>query len=1085
MKRIFYGALFSLLAASGLVSVVVQAQQTNRRGNPTPTNPAYEFYAIDSDDSTSFAPTYNFVDTAYGSWMRLVNWPNTDNSCDTVPMTYDSIEFLYFTESVWILQPPHTIILPSPAPPVTTPGGFVSSNGTICFSGPDTSPVNMALPSTFVNEDLIAPLWADWELRTTGDSSKVFVRGTSDSFYVSFYNLGLKGTNGQVRATFQVAFASSDSSIVFTYRSFDGSFAGVSAAALIQQIATIGLTSRSGDAVMYLHKGYYFASSPTAKFNQPLHNHLAIRFLRMGADAFAITNVTMPPFDRYELSGPQFTPQCKIQNISDTDIKVLVNTVIANAVTGVPFYNKHDSILVSHNVTTTYNAPLAGSISCGSYVITFTISYRNNVSDEWAGNNTFTRYFVALSPQSAPFREEFDAGVNPCAWSNAGADARAASTVLYVPDAPIATGSGPKAVVMNRLDANGNPYTVEVGGDTLTSAPIDLSHASKVSVWFHYQRGLVSDSSEAGIFVRLHSGPELAVPGALGGLAQAGDSLIVEGLMKSGAEWNPQETDWATLGVLSGGFDTKLQTFRIALNGAFLHDHFRLRLRVKARNAESPSLYFEDADNFAIDAIHVEPWRTERTDLEPIDVDLGNGNYTHVPRDLGVGMVPKVRILNNGDYVSLGVCLLHLSIRDALNRLVYDQTELVNFPGANTDSVYVMPTWNIEGSDGPSFTAYVTLLNNIYESYTANDSNIFHKTITIDNSYALDDGAADTVNGNSQPASNFFYDFQSIAPSSADTLRGLSFYFPGAGTASNWTVTIVGNSDSVTRTLSITPTGKGWFNGTFAPYAMAANSVYRIHFVLTSGPNASGDASNGLVYYTYVDSTTPANNRYGFLHPDIVGSFHNSNRISYLSPAASVADAGGYLLPMFRLTTSGSQTFLPVTLVAFTAERASDGSGILHWEMAERDGLNGFEIEREASSYSVGTITAVQQAEHANYNMIDAAAPTASTKYRLIGQMQNGSTSTLGEVELGSWNGANQAFGISVYPNPAIHQVTIGGTSAMESVVVIDPLGRTVLTAQPNATMIDLDLPNLPAGGYWVIAKAGNAIARARVAIVH
>jgi hypothetical protein len=268
MKR---NSLLSALIVSAILAAI-PASVSNamlRRGNPTQgnpgrSNPRYSFYIVDSDDDSPLAPSYNFVDTSYGSWMRMTNWPNNDDACDTVPRAYDSIDFLYFNSPTWILPPPY-LVVPPLGPSFETAGGWVSSNGTIGLSGPDSSPVNVAFPSALVNNDLVAPLWADWEFRTSGDSSKVFVRVTSDSFYVSWYNLGLKGTNGQVRATFQVAFSNSDSSITFTYKSFDGSFGGVSAAALIQSVATIGLTDVNGDAAMYLHKGYYFATNPATQ----------------------------------------------------------------------------------------------------------------------------------------------------------------------------------------------------------------------------------------------------------------------------------------------------------------------------------------------------------------------------------------------------------------------------------------------------------------------------------------------------------------------------------------------------------------------------------------------------------------------------------------------------------------------------------------------------------------------------------------------------------------------------------------------------------------------------------------------------
>ncbi len=1092
MIRIASFSLVWLLSMVSIFSGVVQSQQHDRRGNPTLSQPHYQYYIVDSDDSGALVPTYNFVDTTYGTWQRLTNWPNNDNSCDSVPTGYDSIGYLYFSYIIEILSRSVYVGFDSLTnTPIYSPGAWVSTNGTICPLGADSSPLNVAMPSTLIGKDLVAPLWADWELRTAGDSTKIFVRCANDSFYVSFYNLGLKGTNGRVRATFQAAFSTTDSSITFNYRSFDGSWQGVPATELIQQVSTIGLTDWSGDAAMYLHKGYYFANSPTPKYDLSLHNGLSIRFLRMVNDAFLVPNVTMPPNDRYELGTTQFTPQCEILNISDSQIRIFVNTVITDLSDNRPFYNAYDSLDVTQGNPVYFNAPTAVGIGCGTYKVTFTISYRGKVSDEWAGNNTYTRYFVNLTPQTAPFREEFDEGLSPCLWSNVGAAVMDANTAFHVADAPIATGFGPQALVMNRKDANGYSYPSEVGGDTIVSPPIDLSATSDVYLWFHYQRGLVSDSSQAGIFARVHSGPELAVPGALGGLAQVGDSLVIEGLMSSGPEWNPAATDWATLGVISGGLDATLQTFRVQLGSQFLHNHFRVRFRVKARNAESPALYFEDDDNFVIDAIHVEPWRTEHTDLEPVDVDLGNGTYTQIPRNLASPMIPTVHILNNGDYVPNGVCELHLAILDALDRLVYDQTQLVGFPSARSEAVYSMPGWNPAGSQGPSFKAYVTLFNNVYETYPPNDTNIFYKTITINNEYGVDDGVPDTVNGTAQPASNFFFDFKSVMYSGSDTLRGISFFYPGSGSATNWTVTIVGNGDSVTRTFSITPTGRGWFTASITPFVMPATASYTMHFVLSSGTSPSGDASNGLVYYTYVDSTTPSNNEYGYLHPDVLGLFQNGSRVPFSSPTASIADAGGYLLPMFRLVTSGSPNELPVTLISLTADRAQNGSGILHWDMAAQDGLHGFEIQRAETGVSVGAVIAQSDLEHASYGFVDPAAPFTSTTYRLIGQMQNGSESTLGEVQLGPWSVDNASLSISVFPNPASGQVTVsagriaGDAPIMESLEIIDPLGRTILRTFPNAQTATIGLPNVQPGSYWIVARTANGIARARLAILH
>src|ERR1035441_1474612 len=100
-----FSALF-IVAACSLIPAGRSGAML-RRGNPTPLNPRYEFYIVDSDDNSPFAPTYNFVDTSYGSWLRVTGWSNTDNASDTIPITYDSIAFPYILQNIWVLQPAH------------------------------------------------------------------------------------------------------------------------------------------------------------------------------------------------------------------------------------------------------------------------------------------------------------------------------------------------------------------------------------------------------------------------------------------------------------------------------------------------------------------------------------------------------------------------------------------------------------------------------------------------------------------------------------------------------------------------------------------------------------------------------------------------------------------------------------------------------------------------------------------------------------------------------------------------------------------------------------------------------------------
>ena len=162
-----------------------------RRGNPVPpvtvSNFKSQFYIIDSDDdnSDSRQPVYNFVDTLYdaSNWHRVTGFTNNDDGyADVTTNVSDSI--LFYHSNALLRLPPR----------------YMSTNGTLkltrdtFYLHPVSSPNNGTMPAGYYSqfEALVAPLWGDMELRTTGDSSKVFYRMTIDSCYVTYYNLFLK-----------------------------------------------------------------------------------------------------------------------------------------------------------------------------------------------------------------------------------------------------------------------------------------------------------------------------------------------------------------------------------------------------------------------------------------------------------------------------------------------------------------------------------------------------------------------------------------------------------------------------------------------------------------------------------------------------------------------------------------------------------------------------------------------------------------------------------------------------------------------------------------------------------------------------
>ncbi len=1077
------GLLLVIVASVGCLVLPSKAQVRYRRGTPTPGFPRSQFYVVDSDDESPYKPTFKFIDTTFVTWIRVTGFPASDTSSSRIGATVDTVLMPYYLSSIWLLQPPF-------ADPMghMTPGSSISTSGTICFSGIDSSSNNQPMPVASALMDLVAPLWGDFELIQSGSNrTNIYVRPVSpDSFYVSFYNLGLKGTNGQIRATFQVVFRAVDSSITFEYKSFDGTLNGVPAAQILQQSVTIGVMGRFLNmGTMYLHKGYYYATSSTGHA-QSLHNGLAVKFFRMDKDAFQITGISFPPYDRYELTSSTMAPSCDINNSSDSAIRVFVTTTMTNLSTGVVFYSKHDSIDVALQNTATFTGASYQGLPTGAYKVTFVLSYRNNISDQWAENNTATRYFVYLGNPTVPFREEFNSGLSPSLWSNNGADVRDASTIMYTPIAPVA--KGVKAVVLNRLDPSGQSYPTDAGGDTLTSAPMDLTgQPGPVYLYFHYQRGLSSDSSQAGIYSRFHSGPELPIPYAQGGMAQFGDTLLVEGLVSSGNRWNPDESSWSKIGVITGGFDVKTQTFRALLGNQFLHDHFRMRLRIQARNSiadKSPmtaQYFLEDADNFVVDAIHVEPIPSHKTELEPLDVDLGNGVFNHIPRDLSGGLTPKVRVMNNGDDVALGLFIAHLRIWDGIGRIVYDRISHCDIPSPQTDQWYTLPAWDIHGSQGGVFTALVTLEATDYDLYKANDTNLFYKPLVIDDQYSMDDGQPDAVGTSSTAPTNFYYTF---TPLGNDTLRGCRFYYTGSSSAASWSVDIFANGTTVNRSFSVTPSGAGWYQANFAPVALKDTTVYRLHFTMSSGTNFGGDNSNGLVYYTLLDSVTSANNRYGTLHPDVLSHFFYSPTVSYTSPTATDAANGGFLVPMFRLVFSGATNYLPVELASISAQRNSGGAVVLSWKTAVEENVALYEIERVSTHELIAQLPARNISTGAEYAAMDRTAPADNVLYEIFARDKDGSRSSLGRV-LAAPFGNNAGLTIAAYPNPARGTLSITSNQQLDGVLLIDPLGRVVRRFGAVSGTESFDVTNVPNGSYFLCASTDAKSVRTRITILH
>jgi hypothetical protein len=113
------------------------------------------------------------------------------------------------------------------------------------------------------------------------------------------------------------------------------------------------------------------------------------------------------------------------------------------------------------------------------------------------------------------------------------------------------------------------------------------------------------------------------------------------------------------------------------------------------------------------------------------------------------------------------------------------------------------------------------------------------------------------------------------------------------------------------------------------------------------------------------------------------------------------------------------------------------------------------------------------------YSMTDGALlPNGTYRYRVKAFDTNGkifiSPDVLVKVE--------DTKGIVVFPNPVTGgRLTIFSENTMDWVRLIDPLGRVLFSAKPNATQFSMQLPTMPKGVYFVQAFMQNKIITTKV----
>jgi hypothetical protein len=1049
------------------ISILFLSDIFARRGNPrNPGNFAVQYVCIDNDDNHSLRPIYKFVDTNVGTWVRINGFTNNDTGYKRVFPAGSTFTMNHFARSI------------------TLPPRYVHANGFISYDTiqPSTqldsvfkvsnSAKNSLLPANWMGSAY--PLWCDLELRTTGDSSRIYYRITSDTCYVSFYNMFLKGTNGRVSATFQVVYSRLDSSVTFMYRSFDGTMNGEPAADIFSRLATIGVQDSLGAfATVYLDRGVYYARSYSgAQYEQQLHNGLAVKFLRVVPNIARIVSIDAPSIDEYELPSTTFTPVITVDNMSAQARTLYINNVVTDMTTGQNIYSRQDSIVNAQPGQHQYTGSTGSGWQCGRYRLTSTVSVAAG-ADAWVHDNTMTRDFVRVSSLAFPHIDPLFT-FDPCLYHDYGGQWLEASSVFYDEPAPYNTG----AIVLDRYNRNGQPYIGNVVGDTIITAPVDLSKKQNVYFMFSLQRGIKSDSVKAGIRLRYLLGPEPKV--TQNGVIVSGDSLIIEGIPSTAATYNIASSAWQTIAVLYGGYDIQTEKVRISIPSQYIHNHSRFRIRLAARdNGAQLGFPFDDGDAFVIDGLQIAApayGNKDETDLEPTAVDLGARFYTHIPRNVK-SLYPRVKIASNGLQANQAVYQVRLIIKDQLSREVYHRMQSLVAPAARTDVWLVMPEWIIEGSQGGVFTCKAIVEQTFSDYYMQNDTAIFYRRLDINDSYAHDDGKPDTAGTmTASEHSWFYYDF---IPLANDSLRGFTFYHLAPSGLTNWTITIRNGSKAGnvlnTQSVSYTVQEPGFQTATLpTPFYVEKGKKYNIQCNMTQGFGLGGDASKGYTQpLSLAFSTNPA--KYTALYDSLLLLFEGSSTGNFYAGGQVLNGASsGPLLPMLRLVFSGSATYLPVDIVSFRAQRTDNGNVLLEFTTAKEEHVDRFLIERlDNDEWTlVSTIPAQNSYSGFRYSAIDHTAAKNAVRYRLRNLDLDGAATVGAHCTAEAFETTPR---LDVSFDRLSNNLHIASGEAITTIGIIDAAGKEILSRQNlYLQTYDMNASALTAGVYWVTVEYEN-----------
>jgi len=162
---------------------------------------------------------------------------------------------------------------------------------------------------------------------------------------------------------------------------------------------------------------------------------------------------------------------------------------------------------------------------------------------------------------------------------------------------------------------------------------------------------------------------------------------------------------------------------------------------------------------------------------------------------------------------------------------------------------------------------------------------------------------------------------------------------------------------------------------------------------------------------------------------------------------------------------------LPVTITDFAAVKNSDDI-ILQWKVSSETNFKQYEVERSTDGINFMRVGTVPAQNLAAYSLKDINLPaTAATVFYRLKMVDIDGRYTYSKTVSVRLN--PKTGGISIYPNPAINEVSVVLQQALQSNAVLkitDITGRELLRQTMTASQnnIQIRVNQLPAGRYFV-----------------